>query len=273
MEQLFGFLIFVLLAVFSVASKVREQRKEEERRAQREREKKEERLDLPEATRRTLYGEPGIPTARPREAPPPVAYPMREVREQPAPARPIEAEAAEGRHGPVEKRRTVPVETPHGPGRAAPPATQPQSGRRPSSLEELFREMQRRVEEQMGVPQQQPQPRPQPRSGPRPQQRQRPQQQHSTASYEQARKQQQAERAQAMQRQHAPRPEAPQHAQRGGPARGKQAPTTAAPATHPKKQRQRRPAAAMLFRDLDDVRRGIIMSEILGTPRSLQPWP
>lgn len=271
MEQLFGFLIFALLAIFSVASKVREQRKEEERRAQKARGKKEERLDLPEATRRTLYGEPGIPTAKPREAPPPVAYPMREVREQPRPARPIEVEAPEARHAPAERQRHIPAETPHGPRQTTPSASQPQAGRKPSSLEELFREMQRRVEQQMGVPQPQPQPQPQPR--PRPQQKQRPQQQHSTASYEQARKRQQAERAQAMQRQHAPRPEAPQHAQRGGPARGKQAPTTAAPAAHPKKQRQRRPAAAALFRDLDDVRRGIIMSEILGTPRSLQPWP
>ena len=267
MEQFFGFLIFLLLAAFSVASKVREQRKEEEQRAQRQREKKQEHLDLPEATRRTLYGDPDMPTARPRRGPaeweggegqPPVAFPMREVREEPRPTRPVAAEAPDARHVPAERSRRIPGGSPHGPA--------PVSPRRPTTLEEMFREMQRRVEEQMGKPPEAPAPQPPPRQ---------PKQPKRTApvTYEQARKRQQAERAKAMERQHRPRPESPRHAPRPGAPAAAARSVVPAEADRARARKQRERHAPVLFQNLDDVRRGIILSEILGTPRSLQQWP
>lgn len=89
MENLLGLIIFLVIAGISVVGKMRESRKLEEERRDRESMPP---VELPEATRRMLYGDIGddIPTARPRqtgEAPPPrpvvVARPAPAPRQEP----------------------------------------------------------------------------------------------------------------------------------------------------------------------------------------------
>ncbi len=109
-ENIIGFVIFLVIAGSSILSKMREQRKAEVEREQRPRKRPE---DLPEATRRMLYGETGvppkqgqspgydIPTARPKQG---GAPPM--PRRAPTQAEYLpEAEAMPGDTGPDEERR------------------------------------------------------------------------------------------------------------------------------------------------------------------------
>jgi len=66
-----GFIIFLIIAIVSVIKRIREMQQEEERRNSLPKTRPE---DLPEATRRMLYGDTQVPTARERQAPqqPPV---------------------------------------------------------------------------------------------------------------------------------------------------------------------------------------------------------
>ncbi len=86
MENLLGLIIFLVIAGISVVGKMRESRKAEEERREREGMPP---VELPEVTRRMLYGDSGdIPTARPRqtgEAPPPRPV----VVARPAPSAPV----------------------------------------------------------------------------------------------------------------------------------------------------------------------------------------
>ncbi len=102
-ENIFGFIFLLIMAVIGVIGKIREQRQAQERQ-KRLRNKRVE--DLPEATRKMLYGETGRPPmATPRAAQAPVAPPREEHRQErqqevvfapteqprpaPAPARPV----------------------------------------------------------------------------------------------------------------------------------------------------------------------------------------
>ncbi len=72
MDGLIGFLIFVGIVIVSVVSRVNEMRKAEEER-QRDKMPPLSPSDMPESTRRMIFGDgTDIPTARPRQAPPPV---------------------------------------------------------------------------------------------------------------------------------------------------------------------------------------------------------
>lgn len=101
MDDLIGFLVFLIVMGISIASKFRSDRK-----AAGERDAEQDRpltLDeLPESTRRMLYGEGDIPVARPRQPmPEPEApRPARELMPTPIPARQIVLE------------RSTPLETP-----------------------------------------------------------------------------------------------------------------------------------------------------------------
>lgn len=112
-ENIIGFVIFLVIAGSSILSKMREQRKAEIEREQRQQRPRKRPEDLPEATRRMLYGETGvppkqgqapgydIPTARPKQG---GAPPM--PRRAPTQAEQVpDAEALPGGIGPDEERR------------------------------------------------------------------------------------------------------------------------------------------------------------------------
>jgi hypothetical protein len=86
MEEFIGLIIFGVIAAISGFAKLQEQRKEEEARKQRGNRPSVD--DLPEATRRMLYGDSTPPVARRRSEgpPPPVAVPRAEA-PRPAPQR------------------------------------------------------------------------------------------------------------------------------------------------------------------------------------------
>lgn len=245
MEELIGFLIFLVLAAFSVLSKVREQRAEEERRAQRAREKAQEQLELPEATRRTLYGEGGPPVAQRRQEVPaaPPRFPMPGM--EPVPTRaPLERQVSS------EQVREIPTQ-PAGrkiPPRRAAEAGAPPTAQRPSTLDDLWREMQREVQRRI-----QPAPAPAP--------------QPVTAAPRQAQPQRQQPQRRQRQQPRRPRPEEPavQRRVQVEPTAPVAAPKRRAPAP--------RPRSTALFANLGDVRRAIMLREVLGPPRALEPWP
>lgn len=251
MEELIGFVIFLVLAAFSMVSKVREQRAEEERRAQRAREKAQEQIDLPEATRRTLYGESGPPVAQPRQAPPVTPPPPA------AEAGPLEKLDSTGqRRAATEQVRNVPAQSTGGktpPQRVAgaPPAA-PRPAPRPVSLDDLWQQMQREVQRRM---------QPAPAAAPP-----APVHQQAPAAPAAPRQAQQRPRQQRHKQKHV-RPAAPaaQQRPRTAPASPAAAPQRRAPAP--------RPCGTALFTNLDDVRRAIMLREVLGPPRAMEPWP
>ena len=85
MEEFIGLIIFGVIAAISGFAKLQEQRKEEEARKQRSANRPSV-DELPEATRRMLYGDGGPPVAKRRGegTPPPVAVPRAEA-PRPAP--------------------------------------------------------------------------------------------------------------------------------------------------------------------------------------------
>ena len=86
-EELIGLVIFGVIAAISGLAKLQEQRKEEQARKERGNRKGVD--ELPEATKRMLYGDGGPPVARRRgegPPPPPVAVPRAEA-PRPAPQR------------------------------------------------------------------------------------------------------------------------------------------------------------------------------------------
>jgi hypothetical protein len=122
MENLIGFLIFVAIAAFSSYMQNLKQRKEEaEKKA--EQAKRQARRgaarpeDLPEATRRMLYGDGGdIPTAVPRgEAPRQDPPPRPADRQRPIPVQPAAPQGDAPRHMPTPPMRQAPPEPPRRP--------------------------------------------------------------------------------------------------------------------------------------------------------------
>ncbi|HIJ75001.1 MAG TPA: hypothetical protein HPP83_12960 [Candidatus Hydrogenedentes bacterium] len=204
-----------VLGLFTVINKVQEQIERERRRQTRE-----SRLDaseLPEATRRQLYGSPeGPPVARPAVRP----APGQQRREWRPPV-------AVPRGG----RPVVPPPVP-------PPQRQAQPGQRrvpqPPGTPVLLREVLERATRREPIPAQA-RPVPAPR---------RPQPPLETVAKPAPRR----------------RPPAPKQRR------------AAAPRPQPQRvpARPKRAGARVLFADLDDARRGIVMSEILGPPVSMR---
>lgn len=122
MENLLGLIIFLVIAGISVVGKMRETRKLEEERRERESMPP---VELPEATRRMLYGDTGdIPTARPRqtgEAPPPRPV----VVARPAPAEPAPRQAPRRQETPPPVVRPMRQEQPQRPAAPRPPVSVP----------------------------------------------------------------------------------------------------------------------------------------------------
>lgn len=230
MEGLAPLIIFAVLAIAGVLRKVYEQRREAEEARDRATRRKIRREDLPEATRRLLYGE-GTKTAEPRGAtPPPV--PQGRPR-QAVPAIPVSREQAQPRPGPqpqvrptAQPARPVPRPAPQRPAQPVQRAQQPR-------------------------PLPQPHQRPQRRPRPQPQRPPQPQAPPPAEAEEPARPARQARR----------RP-----ARRPGPAR----PRTAQRPRSARRVKRARPATHALFSGLDDVRRGIVAAEVLGPPKALR---
>ena len=101
MEDLIGFLVFAAIAGFSIFSKYREQKKAEEVAKERRLRKRPE--DLPERTRKMLYGESGVPPKRGGEP----TY--RTARERTAPSPTPQRQAAP----PVRRQERRPIEERH----------------------------------------------------------------------------------------------------------------------------------------------------------------
>ena len=224
MEQVIIFLIFIgVAAAINAAKKFQEKQQQEHR----DSEPKLSRDDLPEATRRMLYGdsaepqtaqprsEPGIPVAQPRQAVPP-----RRVQQQAAPAQRREF-VREAR--PVPQRRVAVARPPEeAPARPVPEALAEAQWQEQEDQRAVRARMQRALQER----------------GQRQAQRK-------------ARRPAQAEKPQAEAR--------PQRAAR-----------PAAPAPRPQPAARRPLNLVELFGDMHAVRRGIIMQEVLGTPKGLQ---
>ncbi len=210
MEELLGFLVFAVIALVSFVGKLREQRKQSQE-AESERPKVRP-MDLPEATRRMLYGdsmEPPVAVPRGESSPePPVAVPRRE---------PPPLHTPPPRRTAAPERPVPPVRTPAAPPRRieAPPVLRPTAA---DIQHELRRAIQRAFQQ---TPVRQAVRRPPPVS------------------------EEERER---------PPVKAPK------------------PAQPPKRRRAEERAAPLrrLLGDLNDVRRGIILQEILGPPKSLR---
>lgn len=210
MEELLGFLIFAAIALVSLVGKLREQRKPSQETESEGPIARPE--DLPEATRRMLFGdsmEPPLAVPRGESPPePPVAVPRREPppRQTPPPRRAVAPE-----------RPVPPLRAP-----AAPPRRiEPRPVLRPTAADvqrELRRTMQRALQ-QTQVRQAVRRPPP------------------------------------VFEEEHeGPPPEAPKPAQ----------------PTKRRRAEQRTAPLRGFLRDINDVRRGIILQEILGPPKSLR---
>ncbi|MCC6144379.1 MAG: hypothetical protein IT368_11290 [Candidatus Hydrogenedentes bacterium] len=234
MENLIGFIIFLIIAVISMIGKMQEARKEREEAQQNARRVRPE--DLPEKTRRMLYGDDvEIPQAQPRQGVPPPVPTQAPVR--PQPVRDVMSEPWEAPRPVQDQRDVSPAQQPYIPRETPPPVPQrpvqmprqtdpAEQARR--MMEDMWRQAQRQFQQQMET--QQPRPQQQP----------------------QATRQVRRKRRPEAQPQEGPAP-APQ-------PRPRPAPVAPAPS------RQH----AFLFGDLKDVRRGILMAEILGPPKGLQ---
>jgi len=186
MDELFGLLIFGIIAVISMVAKVAEKRKADQQRQARG-ERRVRREDLPEATRRMLYGDGDGPrTATPRAGEPPV---MSRPTAEPGAARPAAVpppppQSVRRSAAPVpdvrrqrEQRMAEAPQRVHGGRTAQPqaPAQRPPRGTieprmaAPQSLRETYRETHPRREQAAAPPKQQRRQQPAPqRPAPRP---------------------------------------------------------------------------------------------------------
>ncbi len=253
MDSFFGFLVFVvIMAVVSIVRKMQEAKQE----AARKEDTSLRREDLPEATRRRLYGEgPGgdmeVPVARPRTQAP-VARPAAqepesvyerspawelEMRDENAAAG-WEKSAQEDRRVPWEEAEERPVPAP--PQRRAPIPVQQRPRLQqpaPPRAEDPLRQAREVMEQILG------------RSAP-PQEPARP-------------LRPQRERRPAAQRPQPPA-SAPKPAQTQAAQARPQAPVV------PKAERAKSREFYDLITDMDSVRRGIVLLEVLGPPKALQ---
>lgn len=264
-SDIFGILFFLLVAgLIGIIRKLQEKSASDEA----QRQQRQSTIDeLPEKTRRMLYGD-NVPTARQRGAGQPqtqMARPRRPDQVQPIPVRPTEQPAPE----PFRQEREMPNlrgearqifeelrETLH----RDPSADEMRDVFRQRQEEARLREQQRKQEALL-----------------RQQEAQRRKEEEERLRREQHRRQQEEQQRQRQARMHGLDPIQRAEAQiRRARARKQklrqrhmQEPikSTGAPAQAPRGRR--RPTFALLS-DLDDVRRGIILSEVLGTPKSLR---
>lgn len=135
LENIIGFIIFLVVAGSSIVSKILEQRKADAERQQR---RKVDPSELPEATRRMLYGETGEP---PREGQAP-GHDIPTARRKGAGAPPMPRRSAQQASPPMPQRQEPPARLPELSPQGLPPAE-------PGSDEERrVRELRRRLQQQ-----------------------------------------------------------------------------------------------------------------------------
>lgn len=242
LENIIGFIIFLVVAGSSIVSKILEQRKADAERQQR---RKVDPSELPEATRRMLYGETGEPP-----------------REGQAPGHDIPTARRKGAGAPpMPQRRSAQQGMPPMPQRQEPPARLPELSPQglpqaePNSDEERrVRELRRRLQQQMEA------------------QRKQAEFARQKAERERLLKQQQRQQsaAKTVRRPQAPAAVAVQEDREG--------PTAPIPVSKP--EQAQRPSAAARRMTPQDVRRllenpaslrqGIVLMEILQPPVSLR---
>jgi len=192
--------------------------------------------DMPEATRRQLYGDtaqpirearPARPTAQ--TAPPPV-IPTARPRQQQAPAR---RQAAPAQQAPARRQQQRSTPQPQATRQQAP---QPTMQRMRSALEQMAESVQEQMDQVEGRPTAPPQPPPRRRQGKSPEQ----------LAAEQRKSQQEARRKRSK-----------VDAARAKRQREVQAAIARKPSKH-------------LLGDSSELRRGIILAEVLGTPKGLE---
>ena len=216
MDELGSVLVIIIVVVASLIGKIQEQRKASERKRSRKPVRPEE---LPEATRRMLYGDPDRPAVDARHKPAPVR--TAQPRVAPQAARPqVERPRAQPMRRPLEPQAPRQVRE------AAPPAAPPPKvQRRPA-----------------------PPPEPQP----------------ETLSIQERHELMMAQRMKELRDARAQRSATLHRAQQIR----KQGRAVAA--ARPRTVKKETPFREDLFSDFDDVRRGIVMMEILGTPKAFE---
>ncbi|HOF40906.1 MAG TPA: hypothetical protein PLD73_12600 [Candidatus Hydrogenedentes bacterium] len=215
MDELGSLLIVIIVVVASLIGKIQEQRKASEHKRSRKPVRPE---DLPEATRRMLYGAPEKPPAATRREPAPVRTAQPRVAPQAARPQVVRPQAVQ----PPAERRPVAPQHPRPMLETAPPAAPPPKvQRRPAPQPEML-SMQARHERMMA-------------------------QRMKELRDAQAQRSAMLHRAQQIRQQGA-----------------------AAVAARPRTLKKAAPFREDVFSDLDDVRRGIVMMEILGAPKAFE---
>jgi len=212
MDQLGYLVVVVIIVVASVIGKIQEQRRAQERKKSQKPVRPE---DLPEATRRLLFGTPEKHASETRRGEPQVRT------AQPRTASPVQ------RQEPQTVRRPVQPQAQRQPQQAVPPPPPPRR-QRPAARREA-----------------------------------KPQTQSLQAQHTQIMAQRR-KHLQEAQAQHAASLKKTQQMQRSMTGRSKQKARAARPAAH---------RVSGLFANLDDVRRGIVMMEVLGSPKAFEWLP
>lgn len=249
MEDLIGFLIFAAIAGIGALSKYAESKKAERERQNRPVVKPE---DLPEATRRMLYGESGVPP-RPGQRPGhDIPTARRKAAVPPSPPRPPmpprEGPRTAPAEGPLMRQGSYPTEQPYvrGEETSSPVFSEEQR------IEELRRKLQQKLQQQWVQ-----------------------EQRKKTATQQAARpKPPAAPRSNKLVRTHpkAPVAVAPEH--REGAPSPEEGPHRAFPQHHEEATASRRPPAAAMvkriFHNPRALRQAVILQEVLGTPVGLR---
>ena len=228
-DNIFGFIIFAVIAGVTILGKIKESRGEQDRDKGRKILRRE---DLPEATRRMLYGDvEDIRTAKPRQARPSATH---TPRVQPIPT-------AQPRQAPPQRRQAPPQRQAATPApRQAPPRRAPQVTTRQArqQLHRTLREVARpsRKADPSWTPQQ-----------------------HRHTQPQKTRAQRQPDPAWT--------PEQHQHVQRQKTRTQRQAAQRAVAPPEERRPSSRRPSMSTWLRHPDTMRKGIILREILGPPK------
>jgi len=237
MDDILGFLFIAAVVVISLLGKLREQKRAARNRRERVGQPQVKAKDLPEATRRQIYGSPEIPTARSRGAGPPAYAPraatprvIRPSQEQPRPLE-MPPRMAEPRPSPPPLRKSTPQIQQRRTG----------SERPPRSLRERFEEVRGQLQQ----------------------------------AFEEAIEEAVPERKRPPQQPVARPQGTPRHLPAKPPQRSREHPPADRQRERPPRsgtEYGRRPERGLggLCLDLDSVRRGIVMSEVLGPPKGLQ---
>ncbi len=238
MDNLIGFLVFIGIAIVSIVGKMQEQKKREQQRQRSHPKTRPE--DLPEATRRMLYGDTQVPGPRHQPEPIPMAQPkgtppsMSNLPEREESVEPV-------RRLRENMDRVLREEKAQGQAQRGTASTLPQYSEARRDAQHTMREMQRRQKQKEERARQE-----------------RLKQQRLHQQQRQRQRQLQQQKAAQARRQPVPCDE-----------ERRRQPSEQPPAWCPQTEAV---FSHNAFRDIRAVRQGIIMQEILGPPKSLRQF-